>query len=1408
MVAISGMLVGGSMLRTGQCRTSPFKYCWLGGVSKGYQLGVSWLYITFTAGIWNTPQPSLFGGTCGNCSGAGSDWTCLRAFPWLILTSWKICCLPGTGQQSVSTMPWRTWTSNSYCQTWPRTGSYNPVHGALLANLDWLDFFGTRFRMLNWLPWFSPTLWRTEHMSSAGQRRNLALFRSTRTRRLHHRTRSRIWNFSLVLFTLLCSLGWLVLPGHHSKSYLFSACSRTTAVSWHTFSHIPRVGPSEWQSLLSKLVHDEPSQFGRQVQLRARWIPLLQVQHKVVSRRFPSVTDSTQASNCWFIPQQPGASPPPLAPLLNHQKLRLSGCLDWTASLGPLSQMPKLLDSSQWAAIAASEPPDPRWPLLVLIRLPSLSLFLRYCEHLSELGGSPPTLSQASHPSGKASWPILRQYGLLLSTGPAGPRIYEQCRSHQFLSLPTACELHTPTQSYHCLMILVAWARISAPHLRSLIAPALMDEEGSEGMEDPDPDSGPPRKRVKTTRDYEREARRPDKRTRQMLKRGAPSLGSTTAPSIPRTPRTPRPLTVFGGGHREPREPSWPPPLPPSRNSERESAPSTAIAEPRTPSPPQDAAEAHPDMELEPETDSVEIVEVEEWEEENGPVEKKEEIPEETDGEPPPAPADPPPKSEVPQALPGQPSEVLPSTLKTEPAETEEAQSSAPEPARTVKTKAMPRPPQKARLWRPRRLSMAPPVQPTFDPPPRQIKGSVGRLLKQKHGASTHSATSSGDQDSRNDDVVKRTTAAKTKIKPEGRRSDVEAQEVQHKVEGGEDDPKETATSEDPNMPSSSSRPELVVPVEAEGQLTHFTSVGHLRAGPHPHDPETTLWWLKTAGEAPDIALTQMPLWIKQALQRPPLTDAPPPPGSRRRRRAKRESPSSSSPEIEVLREVKGAASPAGGALDSEKGPAVATAVDEAASPRMVALEASANVSQAPATGAEEPQPNQHADEAHMLAFLLLCANGIQPSFSTIPSTLPSSFLAALLPASPEHVHPYLRPRYIAKTASQQRCGWGLLRLPKRPGSLLLGIMRVRSAQSALYSAKQTHCSFAEPLPPRAHYRLRQTQDHSASQDPTPLFGGSRIMDDSDSDLLPPPTPDSALMQSDRETELEEDPPSLPDPPYQPINTGTPIQELMISIPQEYSCRRPHPVVHEATHPGDRLKELQPSLSRPGSSSDGTGNPSLTMQSSFTPFREMPPAEDPGMATKQRLGRNRKRICRARPSTVPHLRAFVPREVASEAPSAEASSSSDGRQGDPSEHASASLPAALERLQGEGSAPPTEEPLDLPNEYHLSDLGSLSALAQRTALGITTRPPSSKAAAKMLVRAGFRCSICFARRTECHCSQKQSSFAVLPQSSLTAHAFPSKLKVAAPRLSEKETYQDTDLQKTTCLRKFRPATRR
>ena len=199
MVATSGMLDGGLTLRTGQCRPSPFNYCWLGGVSRGCLLGVSWLYITFTQGTWITPQPSLFGGTCGDCSGAGSNWRCLKAFHWLILTSWKICCLPGTGQQSVSAVHWRTWTRNSHHQTRRRTWCFNLILSALLDNPGWLDFLGTRFRVLRWLHWLSPTLWRMGRSPGTGRRSDLALLWRTRTRSIHHRTRPGTWSFSLIL---------------------------------------------------------------------------------------------------------------------------------------------------------------------------------------------------------------------------------------------------------------------------------------------------------------------------------------------------------------------------------------------------------------------------------------------------------------------------------------------------------------------------------------------------------------------------------------------------------------------------------------------------------------------------------------------------------------------------------------------------------------------------------------------------------------------------------------------------------------------------------------------------------------------------------------------------------------------------------------------------------------------------------------------------------------------------------------------------------------------------------------------------------------------------------------------------------------------------------------------------------
>ena len=86
--------------------------------------------------------------------------------------------------------------------------------------------------------------------------------------------------------------------------------------------------------------------------------------------------------------------------------------------------------------------------------------------------------------------------------------------------------------------------------------------------DDPHP-PGPPYKRVKTARDYEREARRPDKRTRQWRKDHPDeewtqhSDAETYRNLEARGPRVPPPLTLYGGP-REPRVPP-PPPRPPSR---------------------------------------------------------------------------------------------------------------------------------------------------------------------------------------------------------------------------------------------------------------------------------------------------------------------------------------------------------------------------------------------------------------------------------------------------------------------------------------------------------------------------------------------------------------------------------------------------------------------------------------------------------------------------------------------------------------------------------------------------------------------------------------------------------------------------------------------------------------------------
>ena len=75
-----------------------------------------------------------------------------------------------------------------------------------------------------------------------------------------------------------------------------------------------RAGPSEWQSIQSRSVQDWPLQSGRQVQLRDLWVLLPNVQRKVVSRRFPSVTESTPVSYSWFVPPTAWRFPSALSP--------------------------------------------------------------------------------------------------------------------------------------------------------------------------------------------------------------------------------------------------------------------------------------------------------------------------------------------------------------------------------------------------------------------------------------------------------------------------------------------------------------------------------------------------------------------------------------------------------------------------------------------------------------------------------------------------------------------------------------------------------------------------------------------------------------------------------------------------------------------------------------------------------------------------------------------------------------------------------------------------------------------------------------------------------------------------------------------------------------------------------------
>ena len=150
---------------------------------------------------------------------------------------------------------------------------------------------------------------------------------------------------------------------------------------------------------------------------------------------------------------------------------------------------------------------------------------------------------------------------------------------------------------------------------------------------------------------------------------------------------------------------------------------------------------------------------------------------------------------------------------------------------------------------------------------------------------------------------------------------------------------------------------------------------------------------------------------------------------------------------------------------------------------------------------------------------------------------------------------------------------------------------------------------------------------------------------------------------------------------------------------------------------------------------------------------------------EQSLGRNRKRICKARPSTAPHLRAVSAPEVATHGPSG-ASSSSGSRPPEPC--------VPLETADA--------NPLELPEDYQMSDLAELSQSTSSRPSGDTvSRLPKGRAAAKMLVRAGYRCSQCFARHTECLCRPKQVPYALQKVSPLSVRNGRSPLPVQAGR---------------------------
>ena len=407
--------------------------------------------------------------------------------------------------------------------------------------------------------------------------------------------------------------------------------------------------------------------------------------------RFPSTACFLSRAQHLSLPF-PGGSPPPAT---------LSQCFSTEVIWQPAPSTPC------WAATSGTSPAGDLDHNTLFRPVPSagclpflLSCLVRHGHCRNSPGGSPPyqPLMQADpgvalqHPGSSVQWPVP---GLTISVHYSSSLSVALCCSALMHQCSCLCLAQTPA-------IVLLWHSVGvASH---------MEEGDNEGPVVPDPD--PPRKRIKTSRDYEREARRPDKRTRQRLRDG----DAQGRPAAPWTPRTPR---VFGGPH----EPSWPPPEPPSSPHRREETSTSPVAEPRTPSPPGVTETDVPEPRTPPQSMPMPLhILSDEEQAPEAPADQTVEV--EGEGDPlPAAETGPPPLSEV-------SSGSSPCQVKLEQTMTSSVPSRSPLAAPKPKKMPKAKPILGQRLWRPRRLSMAPPVETVVDAPPKHIKGSVGRMLQ------------------------------------------------------------------------------------------------------------------------------------------------------------------------------------------------------------------------------------------------------------------------------------------------------------------------------------------------------------------------------------------------------------------------------------------------------------------------------------------------------------------------------------------------------------------------------------------------------------------------------------------------------------------------------------------------------